>query len=305
MDTKYLSYFLEIAKRKNLSRAATYLFVTQSTLSQYLAKEEAELGVKLFIRDKNEMKLTYAGELYKKACEEMLETKNRLYRDLADLEQSRTGFAKVGITPQWGGVIISKVLPEYLEKYPYNQIRIVEDTAHPLMEALSANTLDFALVALNEKVPSQLPNELIYKEELVLAVPRMWKVLPEAETPDGETPMVTLDIFKEYPFSKERTVIRDITNEMFRSANFIPHVIFEINNHTGQLEMVARNMGITIIPKSYMRESPDICYYSVAPGWYWDISIVMRRDYELSLANRHLICLIQKYFVDKEGEMVN
>ena len=61
MDTRYQNYFLEIVKRKSFSKAASYLFVTQSSLSQYLAKEEEELGVKLLIRDRKELKMTYAG----------------------------------------------------------------------------------------------------------------------------------------------------------------------------------------------------------------------------------------------------
>ncbi|WP_418710149.1 LysR family transcriptional regulator, partial [Allofournierella sp.] len=53
MDMKYFLYFLEIARAKNLSRAAERLYVSQSALSQFLAREEAELGVKLFLRRHN------------------------------------------------------------------------------------------------------------------------------------------------------------------------------------------------------------------------------------------------------------
>ena len=38
MDVKYLKYVLAIAKRKNMTKAAEELYVSQSSLSQYLAK---------------------------------------------------------------------------------------------------------------------------------------------------------------------------------------------------------------------------------------------------------------------------
>ena len=75
MDLHYLEYIIEIANMHSISRAAENLFITQSTLSQYLSRLEAELGVSLFERRRNEMTLTPAGKLYVNACEQMLQQK--------------------------------------------------------------------------------------------------------------------------------------------------------------------------------------------------------------------------------------
>ncbi len=298
MDTRYINYFLEIAKHKNLSKAASYLFVTQSSLSQYLSREESELGVKLFIRDKKELKLTYAGELYKQACEEMLKSKDRLYRSLSDLEQSKTGITRLGITPQWGGLVLSRILPKYTEKYPFNYLNLTEDIAHPLIEGISSNALDLALIALNEDAPSDYPNISIHREELILAVPSSFIECSQTFHDQGNIPVINLSLLSERPFiiSKERTIIRDITNAMFRSAKFTPHVLCELNNHIATLEMVAQGLGITVIPKCYMTENKNIQYCSIAPHWYWNISVVMRRNYELSKADMYLIDLLKQYY---------
>lgn len=55
MDTKYLTYILTIAKRQNMTKAAEDLFVSQSSLSQYLSKLENELGTALFYRSKGSL----------------------------------------------------------------------------------------------------------------------------------------------------------------------------------------------------------------------------------------------------------
>ena len=305
MDTRYLNYFLEIAKHRNLSKAATYLFVTQSTLSQFLAKEEETLGVKLFIRDKKEMKLTYAGELYAETCREMLESKDRLYRKLSDLRQSRTGIIRLGITPQWGGIVISSILPAFQEKYPNNNIKLYEDIAHPHLENITNNELDLAFLALNDSDLPDLPMIPISKEELILAVPKPFAIEAGIEagnelTSSGpsELPSVNIEELRRYPFiiSKERTVIRDIINAMFRSADITPHIISEINNHEASLSMAASGMGITIIPKRYMRENDDLIYCRCAPGWFWSLYIITRRGYELRPADHYLIELIKKTY---------
>ena len=297
MNNRNLNYFLEIAKQKNLSKAASYLFLTQSSLSQFLAKEEEELGVKLFIRDKKGLKLTYAGELYKETCEKILEIQSKLYYSLADLEQSKTGITKVGITPQWGGMVFAHIMPEFVEKYPLTSLKFFEDTAHPLLEAIAANEIDIALVALDRDAPMQYQNFKIQKEELLLAVPKTFIDIEDNST----IPMINLSELRDFSFiiSKERTVIRDITNSMFRSAGFTPKITCEINNHLASLEMVNQNLGITIIPKCYVRDYDNIRYLSIAPHWYWDISIVIRRGYELSQSDQYMVSLLKRYYIEE------
>lgn len=64
MDIKYLNYFIEIAKKKNITKAAEALYISQSSLSQYLARLEQDIGAELFVRTKGELVLTTAGKLY-------------------------------------------------------------------------------------------------------------------------------------------------------------------------------------------------------------------------------------------------
>lgn len=50
MSYKNLNYIVEIAKQKNISKAAEKLFISQSALSICLKKMEQEIGADLFIR---------------------------------------------------------------------------------------------------------------------------------------------------------------------------------------------------------------------------------------------------------------
>ena len=61
MDIKNPEYILEIARQQSVTHAAEKLFVTQSTLSQYLLKLENELGTPLFSREKSGLVPTEAG----------------------------------------------------------------------------------------------------------------------------------------------------------------------------------------------------------------------------------------------------
>ena len=52
LDVKYLKYVLAIADRKNMTKAAEELYISQSSLSQFLTKLEQESGSPLFFRAK-------------------------------------------------------------------------------------------------------------------------------------------------------------------------------------------------------------------------------------------------------------
>ncbi len=52
-----LQYFLNVAREKNITKAAALLHITQPTLSRQLIQME-EFGVKLFRREKHNILLT-------------------------------------------------------------------------------------------------------------------------------------------------------------------------------------------------------------------------------------------------------
>lgn len=55
MNQRQLSYFLEVYKHRSITSAAKSLFISPQGLSKTILALEEELGVKLFIRNKNQM----------------------------------------------------------------------------------------------------------------------------------------------------------------------------------------------------------------------------------------------------------
>ena len=62
MDEKDLQIFLTLADTGNLTRTAEKLYLAQPTLSKRLQNMESELGATLFLRSKQGVTLTPAGE---------------------------------------------------------------------------------------------------------------------------------------------------------------------------------------------------------------------------------------------------
>lgn len=73
MTITQIIYALETAQRKNISKAASALFVSQSALSQQLQKLERELGYQLFERTAHGLQMTAEGVLFCEEAQPLLE----------------------------------------------------------------------------------------------------------------------------------------------------------------------------------------------------------------------------------------
>lgn len=73
MTMTQILYALETAKRRNISKAADELFVSQSALSQQLQKLEKELGYQLFERTAHGLQITDEGIAFCEEAESLVE----------------------------------------------------------------------------------------------------------------------------------------------------------------------------------------------------------------------------------------
>ena len=74
MDEKDLQIFLTLADTGNLTRTAEKLYLAQPTLSKRLQNMESELGATLFLRSKQGVTLTPAGERHRKSSSALFRT---------------------------------------------------------------------------------------------------------------------------------------------------------------------------------------------------------------------------------------
>ena len=302
MDLRYLEYIIEIAKCQSISRAAEVLCITQSTLSQYLSKLESEIGVKLFDRQRNGMMLTPAGTLYVDTAKRMIEEKNELYNQIADIAKGQTGSFSVGITPHWGSMVISQIIGRFTAVYPGVTIKIKEDTAEPLIRSLQNGSLDMAIMPMVDNTSVMEGSLLLQTEPLVMALPETWvKDIPLQEA-GSPFPHCGVEILKDKPMvlSRGDTTIRKLENQCFEKVGFKPKVVSSLNSHMGAIIMAKNGVGGTFVPLSCAIKAEGVRFLMPVPEINWHVVISFKRDYHLHKSERYFIELVQKHFSDQK-----
>ncbi|AQS39429.1 transcriptional regulator, LysR family [Shewanella psychrophila] len=83
MDVKVFKTFLEVAQTRHFGRAAENLYITQAATSARIKQLESYFDTRLFIRDRNNIKLTSAGERLIAYAEVMVSTLEQAKNELA------------------------------------------------------------------------------------------------------------------------------------------------------------------------------------------------------------------------------
>lgn len=98
MDVKVFRTFLELAQVRHFGKAAENLYITQAAVSARIKQLESYFDTQLFIRDRNNIKLTSAGERLIGYAEVMVSTLQQAKLELS-LESGKALQLTLGGTP--------------------------------------------------------------------------------------------------------------------------------------------------------------------------------------------------------------
>ena len=113
MESLELRIFREVARTKNISRAAENMGYVQSNITAHIKKLETELNTTLLIRHNKGVTLTEDGEKLLQYAEQIISLLDKtLYTFHRDIRQ-----LKIGATQTIAGYLLPQCLIEYQKKF--------------------------------------------------------------------------------------------------------------------------------------------------------------------------------------------
>ncbi|EGR4189262.1 LysR family transcriptional regulator [Vibrio cholerae] len=116
MDVKVFRTFLELAKVRHFGRAAENLYLTQAAVSARIKQLENHFDAQLFTRDRNNIKLTSAGERLVGYAEVMVATLQQAKFELS-LESGKALQLTLGGTPNIWDAYLQHCLSRITDKF--------------------------------------------------------------------------------------------------------------------------------------------------------------------------------------------
>ncbi|MDP9902837.1 LysR family transcriptional regulator [Variovorax ginsengisoli] len=118
MHASVLKYFVEVARAGSVRKASEKLFVAASAVNRQILKLEAELGVELFDRLPNGMRLNPAGERMLKHVQKTLHEFQVMRGELDALKGERTGHVKLASMDSFFVDFLPAAVEEFLQVFP-------------------------------------------------------------------------------------------------------------------------------------------------------------------------------------------
>src|SRR5689334_4331644 len=153
----------------NFSRAAQRVHVVQSALSTSVGKLEKELGVELFDRSKQQIKITPAGELFREHARRVIQSARLAGDSMSDFRGELAGTVDLGSLISFGRLDVPKVVGEFHRRYPFVRIRMRQSQTGSMayVSAIADGSLDLALVSAPDRFPSRIGMQLLSQEPMV------------------------------------------------------------------------------------------------------------------------------------------
>ncbi|MFC5404053.1 LysR family transcriptional regulator [Cohnella soli] len=294
MEIRHLVYFLEIAKHASFTKASENLHVSQPNLSKAVKSLEQELGASLIVRTTRKAQLTEAGELLRTHAQIVTASLANLHSAFADLNEMRSGSIKLGIPPLIGARLFPDLIAKFQERFPLITVSFVEHGSKVLEQSILEGNLELAVVMLPVD-ENEFNVEPIVNGKITLGL--------HPNHPLAHRSVISLRDLREEKFILFGSTfkVNSSVREVCIREGFEPNIIYESSHWDFIFEMVAANLGITLLPEIiFDRIEPEriTVKRELLPAIPWNIAIIWRKDGYLSHASRGFIEFAKRSFTE-------
>ena len=274
MELRQLRYLVALADELHFTRAAAREHVAQPALSQQIRRLEDELGLALVERTTRQVRLTDAGAMLVSRARRILAEVGAAHAEVQALKGAEIGRVNVGTMHTMGPVDVSLALAIYHQRHPGIELTVREQSSQELAEMLRDDELDLAFLSVTEKIESHgLGLAPLVSEELVVILPPQHKL--------GERRRLRMAELQREEFIsfREGARLRELLISAGASAGFQPQVKLESNESQRIRRLVARGMGVAILPRSdALAPGDDVAVVSLTePSLKREIALAWRQ----------------------------
>ena len=269
MELSDLNVFSEVARTGGITAAAKILNRVPSNVTARIQKLEQELNTPLFLREKNRLRISPAGEQLLTYAQQILALSQEAINELQQGQPK--GVLKVGSMEAVAATRLVDPLVCFHKHYPDVNLEVKTGPTGRLIDEVLAGKLDMALVADPTK-DNRLHIEPIFKEELVMVSTLAHPKIKSAQDLSSEPTLLGFNHLCAY---------RNRLADWVKQDGVVAKVV-EISSYHALLSCVAAGMGVGIVPKGLLDQYPfshNIQVHPLPAKWrHSTTAIIWRKD---------------------------
>lgn len=279
MELRHLRYFVAVAEELHFGRAAHRLNVSQPPLSRQIQELEAEIGAPLFARHYHRVALTSAGDVYLKQAKRILELVESARQDAVATARGRAGHLRLGQGTHLPPGYLPRVLAALQRMAPRVTVDLCESATPRVLEAVREESIDAGFV-LTPSATRGLIVKPLFHERLLIALSDNHRFARTRLRSLVELSDENFVLCRRYADPGYRDLIDGICGQ----AGFMPRVVQAVEHKQTVLDLVARGLGVSIVPESSAERSRGVRFQAF-PGAAPVVTtaVVWREDAEVEV----------------------
>ncbi|MET8330317.1 LysR substrate-binding domain-containing protein [Streptomyces sp. NPDC005181] len=255
LDLRQLRYFIAVAETEHVGRAAEQLHISQSPLSRQIAQLEKNLGLILFERIQQRIRLTRDGAVFLSEARALLRHADRLENLGRRLGRGEEGGLCIGyVADAMHTGVLPGALRRLQEERPGIHVALYSMSAAEQFEGLRQRSLDIALVReppdRDDPVLRAAP---LLEDPLLLVLPVSHPLAAQetvtAQDLDGQ-PWIAVE-------GEGDPAWRDAFVASCVASGFTPDIRLDAAEPLTALGLVASGLGLALVQRSMVRGATD------------------------------------------------
>ena len=290
LDLKRMQYLEAVYRCKNFTKASEMLHVSQPAISNAINALEAELKVKLMVRNSKNVTFTCEGEQIMGRIMKILDLFRETETVIRDLSDSAEQRLRLGISYAMTRQIIPVVFSKCLELHPQAQISWDEGSMYKHIELIRSESLDIAYNGL----PAASAAEGL--RIIPVSIAEVYAVV-HPDHPLAQIDRVPLQALCSEPLvmMDRKSRVSELMDEEFAKLRLMPNIVFNYGQIACMADMVKNGRYVGILSVANGEQAIGCEGLVLRPLWTpvtFDVGFILKEGRYLPKIGRELIRFI-------------
>ena len=249
MNYDYYRVFLAVGKRGSFTRAAEELYTSQPAVTRTIKNLESELGIRLFVRGKKGVEFTPEGKRLYDSVNAAFQLLEKAEGEVADSASLEKGTIALGSTITALDEFLLDFIESFRLEHPGIKFKICTQSSDLTIAKLRQGLIDIGFVTTPFHEGEGLSSVILKDFDNI--------VIAGNGYPELKAGVHSIPELAKYPFVylSSAMQLREYTDVIFSRHGIQISPLVELDSASTIAPMVAKNLGIGIVPKSLVRSA--------------------------------------------------